>query len=92
MKDKKAHHKCELEWEMRIFKLLAIIEIVFALATLRCALGIGGIESLFMQAQIPEMCLSLALSLVILSSELVLWYIIRVKERDLSALIVKKRK
>ena len=83
--------KCELEWEMRIFKLFAIIEIVFALIVLRCALGIGGAESLFMQVEIPSMCLSLALSLVILSCELAIWYIVRVKNKDLSALIVKKR-
>lgn len=91
MKHGEKPQKCELEWEMRIFKLLAIIEIVFALIVLRCALGIGGAESLFMQAEIPSMCLSLALALVILSCELAIWYIVRVKNKDLSALIVKKR-
>lgn len=82
--------KSNLEWEVRIFKLLSIVVILFGLLTLKCALGLGGGETVFMRVEIPEMCGYLISSLLILKTELCLWYIFRVKEIKVKAFRIGK--
>lgn len=81
----------QIESEMQLFKLLYILLIFFSLLVLRVVLGIGGKEVIFMQAEIPEMVLALVSSLLILSFEAVLWYIVRVKKKSINLFHSKKK-
>ncbi len=76
----------EIEWEMRLFKLFSITLILFALLVLKVALGLGEQGSIFMQAEVPSMCLSLVCALIILTVEFSLWYIFRIKRVKISEL------
>ena len=80
----------ELEWELRIFNLLSIVIIGFCILSLRVSLGVGGVEAIFLQAEMPNMILSLVSSVIILTIELIVWYIFRVDEKDIKKFIIKK--
>lgn len=80
----------EIAWEYRIFKLISIFIIMLGFLVLRALVGIDK-ESIFMQAEIPEMVLALFSSLLILTFEVVAWYIFRVKGTKGSIFFFKKR-
>ena len=77
---------------MRLFQLLFIVIIAFGFLVLRLTLGIGGDKSLFLMVEVPNMITSLFSSAIILSVEFIIWYIFRVREKQIRKIIIKRNK
>lgn len=68
-----------------LFKLVAIVILGFCFLVLSVLVCDFGSEGIFLLAEVPSMCASLISSVVILTAELVFWYI------DAPSLIKKHR-